>query len=485
MTLLDTPRANPTDLEDLRRGCAGDPPLHGRLSPWMVRALRSPDLVAWVEEHGSPLNLNCTAPFAESVKRLRSVGNDHGVRLAPFFARKANKCLAYVDACRELGCGVDTASEAEIRQTLARGVPAEQIVCTAAVKDASLLEHCIRSGITIVLDNPDETRLIRRLAQAIGERPAVSIRVSGFAHQGRRLDSRFGFAIETLEEELSSVCLSATDAFAINGIHFHLDGYDADQRVAAVRQCLPIIDHLRSTGSRVVHLDIGGGMPVCYLESSDAWTLFWSAHKECLLSRARPLTYRGHGLGLTAHDGQLFGKPATYPFFQQPERNEWLAQVLSEIGPEVRRRDLELRCEPGRALLDGCGVTLARVVHRRRQSNGDWHIGLAMNHTQCRTGSVDMLVDPLHIAAGPDRQDAEQVDQGFLTGAYCTESEAILLRRLRFPRGVAVGDLFALPNTAGYFMHFRESRSHQFPLAKNLIVGPVGDRPAVDAIDAP
>ena len=53
-----------------------------------------------------------------------------------------------------------------------------------------------------------------------------------------------------------------------------------------------------------------------------------------------------------------------------------------------------------------------------------------------------------------------------------------------FPQGIRAGDLLAFPNTAGYLMHFLESRSHQFPLAKNVFIQPDSETPAVlDDID--
>ena len=54
---------------------------------------------------------------------------------------------------------------------------------------------------------------------------------------------------------------------------------------------------------------------------------------------------------------------------------------------------------------------------------------------------------------------------------------------MRFPRGVAVGDLVVLPNTAGYLMHILESASHQIPLARNVI-NTAADVPPLDPIDA-
>ena len=41
---------------------------------------------------------------------------------------------------------------------------------------------------------------------------------------------------------------------------------------------------------------------------------------------------------------------------------------------------------------------------------------------------------------------------------------------MSFPQGVKPADLMVFPNTAGYLMHFLESRSHQFPLAQNVFV---------------
>jgi len=70
---------------------------------------------------------------------------------------------------------------------------------------------------------------------------------------------------------------------------------------------------------------------------------------------------------------------------------------------------------------------------------------------------------------------------GYLVGAYCTESELLSVRRLEFPHGIERKDLIVFPNTAGYLMHFLESRSHQFPLAKNVVLSE--DGLSLDPID--
>ena len=98
-----------------------------------------------------------------------------------------------------------------------------------------------------------------------------------------------------------------------------------------------------------------------------------------------------------------------------------------------------------------------------------------MNRTQCRTTSDDFLIDPYLVKRTPPSEEIE----AFLVGAYCIEDEVILRRKIRFPAGVAPGDIVAIPNTAGYFMHILESASHQIPLAKN-VVWPDGELDAID-----
>ena len=211
-----------------------------------------------------------------------------------------------------------------------------------------------------------------------------------------------------------------------------------------------------------------------YLNDADAWNAFWETHAQALVGNHDAITYRNHRLGRSVNDGVVTGKPNCYPYHQSPTQADWLTLVLnsnaggSTIAAAIREKKIQLRCEPGRSILDGCGMTIARVAFRKRSATGDALIGLSMNRTQCRTGSDDYLVDPVLIPCGESSAAAEPM-RGYLVGAYCTESELITLRRLSFPAGVRRGDLIAFPNTAGYLMHFLESRSHQFPLAKNLV----------------
>ncbi|MEO9592750.1 Y4yA family PLP-dependent enzyme [Rhodopirellula bahusiensis] len=441
----------------------------------MRRCLRSDQLFDWTEEYGSPLNLLRPRTMRRNVEELNKVAQQRQLDFRVYFARKANKCLGFVDEAIESNFGVDTASENELRQCLQRCVPTRDLICTAAVKSDSLIDLCVQQQVCIAVDNDDELQLIVERASELGKSARIALRLGGFWHRGAKLPTRFGFDIDrdrNLPQRLRALPVT------VQGVHFHLDGYDAGQRVSALAEAMDWVERLRNAGQPVSFIDMGGGFPMSYLEDGHQWKTFWSQHRRALLGQRESLTYRGHGLGLSVENQSVVGSPKTYPFFQLPVRGNWLAGVLDtevagrSIAHRLSTMNVQLRCEPGRSILDDCGMTVARVEFRKQNADGDWLIGLSMNRTQCRTSSDDFLVDPILVQKDQSLKARSHAKPmlGYLVGAYCTESELISLRKMSFPRGVQRGDLLAFPNTAGYFMHFLESRSHQFPLAKNLIV---------------
>lgn len=477
---------------DPRRGCHGVVALTARLEPWQLELCRDPGRLArMLDRHGSPLNLLDPSPIARNANELTAAADATAVDLKIHFARKANKALAFVDEALRLGLGVDVASERELAQTLQRGVPASEIIVTAAVKPAGLLELCVAAGVTVVVDNEDELHALTDVAERARRRVPVALRLAPVL-EGRR-QTRFGLDAEELlavvERRLPA---GPASRLTVAGVHFHLDGYAANDRIAAIGQSLELIDALRERGHEPTFIDIGGGIPMSYLDDAEAWERFWEEHRAALLGDRAPLTFDGHGLGLVEHGGEIIGRTNTYPAFQQPIRGAWLEQILrspvggaagtATIADALRTRRLQLRCEPGRCLVDGCGLTAARVEFRKQRRDGTWLIGVAMNRTQCRSAADDFLVDPLLLrvhdapATGPI--------EGYLVGAYCIERELLTWRRMCFPCGVEVGDIVVFPNTAGYLMHILESASHQIPLARNLILAP-GREPFLDPIDAP
>ena len=488
MSTPDNPAAPETTDDPLRARCRGVLPLAARLEPWMRELAGDPArCAALLEEFGSPVNALHPGRFAANGRELVDAAAARGLRLRPFYARKANKGLTFVDAAREAGFGVDVASHAELTQVLDSGVAGADVVVSAAIKSPALLETAIRAGAVISLDNRTELAEVAAAARRLGARPRVCPRLA--PDPAALPPTRFGERL-AVWQGLAGELVGTAD---VAGVHLHLHGYAAADRVTALAEVLALVDALRAAGASITFVDLGGGVPMSYLVSCAEWEEFWPAHR-ALLGAGTPATWKGRPLN------------SVYPAWQTPVRGTWVGELLDaplepgrDVAAALRSRNLELRLEPGRSLLDGCGMTLARVAFVKERSDGVPLVGLAMNRTQLRSAADEFMVDPLLVPAPdtPDSSgDARDLPrlagpvQAYFVGAYCIEDELIFSRRFLLPEGVGPGDVLAVPNTAGYVMHIVESASHQLPLARNVVVGAPGaaglaadTRP--DAIDAP
>lgn len=462
-------------------GCIGVSPLQAKWAAWMRETLQHPQwLTELVAAHGSPVHLHWPTQLSFNAGQLQSVADARGIDFQIYFARKANKCLSYVDEAMRAGLGVDTASANELRQCIERGVHGDRLVYTAAIKEPHGVDLAIAHGGLIVIDNFDEYELVlSRLRQfPAGQRAALALRLRGFQFSSGRHRSRFGVDIDGAVEMVRRTQEGQPRSAQLDWrcLHFHLDGCDAGERVAAIHQCLDLADYLRSLGVTIESIDMGGGLPVVYLESELQWKAFWDQLDRQRADRTvKSITPAGFDFGLLEREGRTVVLHHLYPYWQARGADDWLAAVLDgregrtePVAERLIRQGIELRCEPGRALVAGCGMTVATVCFRKQDPEGNLLVGLAMNRTQCRTTAADFCVDPELIPTGSGWR--MPPSEGYFVGAYCMESEYLTPRKMRFPAGVAVDDLVIFPNTAGYQMHFLESRSHQFDLPANLVL---------------
>ncbi|MDQ0092739.1 alanine racemase [Paeniglutamicibacter psychrophenolicus] len=446
----------------------GTVPLTARLEPWMETLLADPaGCRELIDTFGSPVNLHDFSALRRNADELRAAAAGHRVDFRVYLARKANKTIGAIDAAVAAGCGIDVAGFHELDQALRRGVDPDQLIVTAAVKSRELLALALDNGVVVSLDNRDEAEDLLEAAAARGVRARVALRLA--SANPLLPPTRFGLRADRWLAFLGGH--HDTPELEIAGIHFHLNGYNAEHRALMLAESLRLVDALAGLGHAPGFIDMGGGIPMSYLDDPGQWTAFWEALAG-QRAGSEDVTWKADSLGSVGTN------PGTgvYPYHQEPVRGPWLDAVLAfrpagapeTIAQLLVARNLQLRCEPGRSLLDGCGLTLAAVAFGKERSDGVPLLGLHMNRTQCRSTSADFLLDPILLHAARPRR-AREPFSGFLVGAYCIEEELILRRRFEFPQGAAPGDVVAFPNTAGYLMHIVESASHQLPLAVNLV----------------
>lgn len=449
-------------------------PLHPIIHDWILHLLSTPEsLQRAVDKFESPLNVHSVIPFQENIAAYVSVFNELNVKHKIFFARKANKCIAFPEAAAKVGQGADTASYRELKQCLDTGIHPDDLVLTGAVKNEQLLRLAVENDVTIVLDNEDEWKLLKKIIADTSKKVNVNIRLCGFQWEGKTLHTRFGFTLDDAFHFIQHLH-QYENLVECTGLHFHLNGYSVEQRVAAIEQSIQLIDRLKAVNIITHSLDIGGGILMNYLKEGSEWEKFNKELKRAILGEREEITYQNDPLGIIKIDNQLYGEPTVYPYFNMLNKEQLLKKILTSnasiyeqpIYELLNERNIELRMEPGRSLLDQCGVTVAKVAFRRKDTEGNWLIGLEMNRTQLRSSSADFLLDPIHIPK--EVREEQEKTYGYLVGAYCLEQEFILKRKIEFNQFPEVGDLIVIPNTAGYMMHFFESEAHLFELANNV-----------------
>ena len=459
------------------------PPLQPLTSPWIQRIADNYDLQKdLIDTYESPLNIHHLESFQTNLAEYRSILNHYDFKSKIYYARKANKCSTLASVAFENGFGVDTASYEELKQCLNINISSQDLVLTAAVKNEKLLRLAITNHVLIIIDNKDEADLILKIAKEENCQALVGFRVSGFEYKDHKLKSRFGFDIDEVGGFIIEFFNSEEVLKYVNftGFHFHLDGYDAHQRGAALHQTLDLIETLITYGFNPNFIDIGGGILMNYLEQESSWIKFQEQLKKAVLGKREPITYQNNGLGFYNRNGEIEGKCNTYPYYNTTSKEEFLKNVLEiayvhrkPVSYRLQELDIELRLEPGRSLLDQVGVTIARVAHRKKDADGNFLVGLEMNMTQMASSSEDFLLDP--IVCYKNKKTAEERADVYFTGAYCLENDFILTRKISLPKLPEIGDFVIFINTAGYMMHFFETEAHLFKLSQNVFINNVDD----------
>ncbi|MGW5237029.1 Y4yA family PLP-dependent enzyme [Streptomyces nodosus] len=471
--------------------------LRPRVDPPLASLLRAGTFLhSLVDALGSPLNVLLPETVAENARRFRAVYSRHRLTGRVYFAHKANRSSALVRrlAAEDVAAvGVDVASLEELRHALSCGFTGDRILATGP-KDAEFLWLAARVGATVNLDSPNELEQLSALVRTHGlGRVDVLARLSGFESAGgpggagtRLLSrrSRFGTPLRDAEALLSALERNA-DAVELTGVAYHLDTTGVEEKVRALEQCVLFMDTCRARGLAPRAVDIGGGFGIGYVAEAGEWERWTTALSEAVLGSRPPLTWRGHGYGLRNEGGTVRGAVALYPGHRPTAGPGYLDELLSLPAPVLGRPSAnlllehlhDLYIEPGRALVDQCGLTLARVLDVRLADADSGHhlVRLGMNAGDMSLEEHGVLVDPVLLPRGKPEESEEGPVGVFLAGNLCLEADLITRRLVHLPRLPRPGDLLAFANTAGYAMDFHAHRAQRQPLARTVAVERQGD----------
>lgn len=366
---------------------------------------------AWVEEAGdTPCFVYARALVDARIAALRVT---HSPELHLHYAIKANPyppllrhILAQVD-------GLDVASAGEMRRALDAGAAPDAISFAGPGKRDDDLRSAIAAGITLNCESEGEAARTLRIADALGVRPRVAVRVNPpFELKGSGMRMGGGakpFGVDWVR--VPALVRHLIDAGADwRGFHIFTgsQSLDADALVAAQRSAIDLAARLaEEAGAPPPLVNLGGG----------------------------------YGIPYAAGDMPLD-----------------VARVGEELARALRDRpailnDSRFCLELGRFLVGEAGVYLARIVDRKPSGGRTFLVtDGGLHHQLAASGNFGQVIRrnfPFGIAT---RDAAGDKEAATIVGCLCTPLD-ILADDVAVPVGTGPGDLVAIFLAGAYGLY--------------------------------
>ena len=238
------------------------------------------------------------------------------------FAVKANSNIAILNLFANLGAGFDIVSGGELERVLYAGGDPQKIVFSGVGKTASEIEAALKANILCFnVESRSELIRIEEVAKKINLKAPISIRVNPdvdakthpYISTGLK-DNKFGVDFnQALALYLEAKSMGHIE---IKGIDCHIGSQITELKpfVDALDRVLSLVDQLKKNDIHLSHIDIGGGIGICYQDESPP-------------------------------DFEIYTK---------------------EILNKVQNLNVKIIFEPGRALVGNAGVLLSRVEYLKQ-----------------------------------------------------------------------------------------------------------------------
>jgi diaminopimelate decarboxylase len=238
------------------------------------------------------------------------------------FAVKANSNIAILNLFAGLGAGFDIVSGGELERVLYAGGDPQKIVFSGVGKTASEIEAALKANILCFnVESRSELLRIEAVASKINIKAPISIRVNPdvdakthpYISTGLK-DNKFGVDFnQALALYLEAKGMSYIE---IKGIDCHIGSQITELKpfVDALDRVLSLVDQLKKNDIHLSHVDIGGGIGICYQDESP------------------------------------------------PDFEIYTKEILSKI----QSLDVKIIFEPGRALVGNAGVLLSKVEYLKQ-----------------------------------------------------------------------------------------------------------------------
>jgi diaminopimelate decarboxylase len=287
-----------------------------------------------VYQHGSPCYVYSRAALTANWHAFDKAFGD--TRHLICYAVKANSSLGVLNILARLGSGFDIVSLGELERVLAAGGDSRKVVFSGVGKREDEILAALKYGIRCFnVEVSDELDRINNLAQQLGVIAPVSLRVNPdvdakthpYISTGLK-ENKFGIDMALALAEYQRA--AALPHIKIVGIDCHIGSQLTETRpfLDALDKVLGLVDNLADVGISLEHIDLGGGLGICYRDE------------------------------------------------QPPAVHDYIQVLLARLAG----RDCEILLEPGRAIVGNAGILVTQVEYLKSTPHKNFAIvDAAMN----------------------------------------------------------------------------------------------------------
>lgn len=188
------------------------------------------------------------------------------------YALKANSNLSLLSFLASLGAGADCVSIGEVKRALIAGIPKYKIIFSGVGKRDDEIEEALREDILFLnLESYEEMQRVERIAQELGKKARISIRVNPnidakthpYISTGL-YENKFGVELEVAKQMY--IYVKSSPHLEAVGVHFHIGSQlcDLSPITQASEKIADFLKSLLALKLEIKFFDIGGGLGICY-----------------------------------------------------------------------------------------------------------------------------------------------------------------------------------------------------------------------------
>jgi diaminopimelate decarboxylase len=383
-----------------------------------------------IERFGTP----CFVYNFDQVRsRVAAVREAFGGRFKTSYAVKANPNPKILDRMRSVVDLLDVSSAGELNRAIGCGWDARALSFTGPAKrDAELELAQARQIGAVILESVGEARRLNDLAQRVGGRQAVLIRIAP-----AKIPSGFGVSM------------------AGRPCQFGIDQEDAAAAIAQIK-ALPNLDlagfHIFA-GTQCLNADTIARAFDSYIELFREFS--------CDHGLAPRMLVFGSGMGIPYHEQD---RP-----LDLASLGERAGTSLDRLRREKRFAETEFVLETGRYLIGEAGVYLTRIVSRKQSRGAEIRIcDGGMNHHLGAAGHLGSLIHRNYRMFKLGPEGAAPTQDYDLFGPLCTSID-MLGHNVKLPP-LDVNDVIGIECSGAYGLTASPMHFISHPLPREILV---------------